>query len=129
MSDTHKEALALGRRQSQIVREYLDVLEENRPRRGRRRTPESMKKRLDAIDRELEDASSLRRLQLLQERRDLDDELNGAEEPVDVASYERDFVKVAKAYSDSKGISYATWREIGVQPDVLRRAGIPRARG
>ena len=40
---------------------------------------------------------------------------------------EKAFVKHAKAYSDSKGISYAAWREIGVTPEVLKAAGITRA--
>jgi hypothetical protein len=39
-----------------------------------------------------------------------------------------DFVKHAKAYSERKGISYATWREFGVPADVLRKAGIPQTR-
>jgi hypothetical protein len=39
-----------------------------------------------------------------------------------------DFVKHARAYSDRKGISYATWREFGVPADVLRKAGIPQTR-
>jgi hypothetical protein len=41
---------------------------------------------------------------------------------------EDDFVRIAKAYGERKGISHEAWRETGVQPEVLRRAGISRRR-
>jgi hypothetical protein len=33
---------------------------------------------------------------------------------------------VAKSYSAKKGISYGAWREFGVSPEVLKKAGISR---
>ncbi len=53
MSDEHKAALAQGREQGRLVRRYLEALESHRPKRGRRRTPESIAKRLAAIDEQL----------------------------------------------------------------------------
>ncbi len=44
MSAEHKAALAKGREEGRAVRRYLEALEEQRPRRGRKRTPESIKK-------------------------------------------------------------------------------------
>jgi hypothetical protein len=79
------------------------------------------------IDKELADASSLQRLQLVQERRDLEAELAGMDTTVDLSALEADFVKVAKSYSGRKGIEYASWRELGVGADVLKKAGITRA--
>jgi hypothetical protein len=38
-------------------------------------------------------------------------------------------VKVAKSYSQRQGISYATWREVGVEAAVLKAAGVSRAAG
>ena len=35
-------------------------------------------------------------------------------------------MKVAKAYSQRKGIEYASWRELGVSAEVLKRAGVSR---
>src|SRR5680860_433016 len=49
MSTEHKAALAEGRANGRAVREYLEALEATKPKRGRKRTPESVKKRLDAI--------------------------------------------------------------------------------
>jgi hypothetical protein len=84
-------------------------------------------KRLAAIEQGLADASSLKRLQFLQERRDLQAELAGiADGAPDLTALEADFVAVAKAYAQRKNIAYATWRELGVPSDVLKRAGITR---
>lgn len=126
MTTEHKKALAEGRAESRAVKAYLDALEQQRPRRGRRRTADSIKKRLAAIDKALPTASSLQRLQLVQERRDLQNELAGLGAKVDIGSLEAAFVKVAKAYGERKHIEYASWRELGVPADVLRRAGIGR---
>ena len=127
MSDEHKAALAEGRNQGRAVRRYLEALEAHKPKRGRKRTPESMQKRLDRIDVELVSADPLKRLQLIQERLDLKHELDAAGQTVDLSGLEQDFVDAAAAYSKRKGISYAAWRELGVEPAVLKHAGISRS--
>ena len=128
MSDAHKAALAEGRNHAHIVGRYLEALEANKPKRGRRRTSDSVKKRLATVEQELKGASGLTRLTLLQERRDLEVELAGMQAGgPDMGGLEKDFVKVAKAYSARKGISYGAWREFGVSPEVLKKAGITRA--
>jgi hypothetical protein len=127
MSAEHKQALALGREQGRMVRRYLEALEANRPRRGRKRTPESMGKRLEGIDQQLATADPLTRLQLIQERMDLQAELAAKSEAVDLTALEDEFVKVAGEYGRRKGITYAAWREAGVDSAVLKRANIRRA--
>jgi len=129
MSDTHKAALAEGREQGRAVRRYLEALEAHKPRRGRKRTPESMEKRLATIEENLPQADPLTRLQLVQERMDLQRQLEAADSTVDMQALEDEFVKAAPDYSRRKGITYAAWREAGVDPAVLRRAGIRRAGG
>jgi hypothetical protein len=127
LTTEHKEAMAAGRAEGRAVKAYLDALAEHRPRRGRQRTAETIRRRLTAITGELATATSLRRLQLLQERRDLESELEKKGGPAaDLATLEADFAKVAKAYAERKGITYATWREMGVSAEVLSRAGIQR---
>jgi hypothetical protein len=86
-----------------------------------------MQKRLDRIDAELATADPLKRLQLIQERLDLSAELEAAGQTVDLTGLEQDFVDAAAAYSARKGISYAAWRELGVEPAVLKRAGVSRS--
>jgi uncharacterized protein YicC (UPF0701 family) len=127
MSAQHKAALAEGRSEGRAVKAYLEALEQNRPRRGRKRTPDSVKRRLAAIDASLGDASALARLQLVQERMDLQKELESMGQKVDLTKLEGEFVKTAKKYSERKGISYAAWRELGVSADVLKKAGVARS--
>lgn len=127
MSDEHKAALAEGRNQGRAVRRYLEALEAHKPKRGRKRTTESMRRRLDRIDAELPQADPLKRLQLIQERLDLTAELEAADTKVDLTGLEAEFVSAAADYSARKGISYAAWRELGVEAAVLKRAGISRS--
>jgi hypothetical protein len=127
MTAAHKDAMAAGRAEGRVVKAYLDALQANRPRRGRRRTAESIRKRLSAITAELDEATSLQRLQLFQERRDLEAELEAKSGAApDLPSLEAEFVTVARAYAERKGIAYATWREMGVPAEVLTRSGITR---
>lgn len=129
MSNEHKAAMETGRAEGRIVRDYLEALRANKPRRGRKRTAESITKRLAAIADELLSASAIEELKLVQERRDLEAELAtlGNGDGTDLAELEARFIGVAKAYADRKGISYASWREVGVPAAVLSKAGITRA--
>jgi len=127
MSEDHKAALAQGRSEGRAVRVYLDALRANKPKRGRKRTADSIKKRLDAIDDQLESADPLGELRLIQERRDLMVEMESLDDEVDLAAIEETFVGVASSYSTRQGISYAAWREVGVPAAVLKRAGISRS--
>ena len=125
MSDEHKAALAEGREQGRVVRRYLEALESHRPRRGRRRTPESIAKRLAAIDEQLAGADPLSRLHLAQERMELERELAAAGgDDGDLEELEAAFIEVAAAYGEREGLTYEAWRSIGVPPGALKAAGI-----
>ena len=127
MSVEHKAALAEGRDQGRAVRRYLEALEANKPKRGRKRSPDSMKKRLAAVEDEIAAADPLKRLHLVQERLDLQASLEASKATVDIQELEKEFVEAAATYSQRKGISYSAWRELGVPSSVLDRAGISRA--
>lgn len=47
---------------------------------------------------------------------------------IDVKALEVAFVKIAKRFGDIRGISYGAWRDAGVPPQVLKRAGVARTR-
>lgn len=126
MTPEHKAAMERGRAEGRVVRDYLEALRSSKPKRGRKRTPDSIKKRLDAIESELGEASAIDELQLVQERRDLQAELDSMDAGVDLSELEDKFVDVANAYGERKGISYASWREVGVPAATLKRAGIGR---
>jgi hypothetical protein len=127
MTDEHKAALAEGRAQGRAVRRYLEALDAHKPKRGRKRTSDSIKKRLDRIESELATADRLKRLHLVQERIDLERELEGMDETVDLTALENDFVDAASPYSERRGISYKAWRQLGVSAATLKKAGISRA--
>ena len=126
MTASHKAALAEGREQGRAVRRYLEALEAHKPKRGRKRTPEAVERRLKAIGDRLPNADPLSRLKLVQERMNLQNELAAGDKAVDLAGLEAGFVAAAGPYGERKGITYAAWREAGVDPAVLRGAGIRR---
>jgi len=126
LSAEHKSALSAGRKMASVVSNYLEALEASKPKRGRKRTKDSIRNRLATIENELSSADALRRLQLVQEQMDLQAELEAADVAVDFEKLEAEFVKVAKTYSENKGISYLAWRTVGVPAEVLKKADIGR---
>jgi len=111
------------------VRDYLKALEQNAPRRGRRRTPESVERQLAVLEGEMEGASVTKRLDLIQQRIDLEADLETLQQAgsVDLSALEAGFATHAAAYGGRRGISYAAWREIGVSSATLKSAGIRRS--
>lgn len=127
MSDEHKAALAEGRVQARAIKGYLAALGNRRP--GRPVTKESLTERLDRLsDKITSEEDPLARVEFIQQRQDVEDQLETLADETDFVELERGFTDHAKAYSERKGISYSAWREIGVPAAVLRQAGIPRTR-
>ena len=124
MSASHKAALAVGREEGRAIRAYLDALQESSPKSGRRRTAESIDRRLAVISGEIDEAEPLRKVTLVQQRLDLIAERERLESVVDLSGLEEGFVSVAASYSQRKGISKAAWREVGVPVAVLKAAGL-----
>lgn len=130
LTPEHKAALAEGRAQGRIVRNYLDALESNKPKRGRPRPEAAVRTRLDVVN-DLIDSDTpvapVTRLQLLQERINLTAELErlrASDDAHDLEALTSDFTRVAKAYSVRKGLTKAAWRSVGVPASVLKQAGI-----
>ena len=88
VATAHKVAMAAGRQESRTVAAYLEALAARRPRRGRRRTPESIGARLEVIAGELDEAGLLSRLHLVQERMDLEVELDALTNTDDAEEFE-----------------------------------------
>lgn len=74
------------------------------------------------------DTDPLARLHLVEEKQRLEQELNTTSTTVDLPSLEKNFIKVARVYGERKGISYSTWRTVGVSASVLQQAKIVRTR-
>lgn len=130
MSDEHKAAIAAGRVETAAVRDYLEALEGNKPKRGRQVSPETLEARRAAIDEQIAagDLKPLKQLELMQNRRDIEAQLAALADEPDMSTVEAGFVAHAASYGQRKGIQHATWREAGVPADVLGKAGISRAR-
>ncbi len=127
MTSEHKAAIAEGREQNRSIRIYLEAIQGNKPKRGRKRSAESITQRLAAIEADLSTANPLTKLHLIQERADLKASISTTEVAIDITALEKDFIAVAKEYGQRKGISYTTWREMGVPRAVLQKASITRA--
>lgn len=127
MTDAHKEALAQGRKESRIVKSYLEALRSRRP--GRPVTADSVKDRIEKLESRLQsEEDELKRLDLIQAKLDAEEQLASVSDTVDLDAREQEFAEIAKSYSERKGITYSAWRQIGVPAAVLKRAEIPRTR-
>ncbi len=124
VSPEHKEAIILGKQRSTIVRQYLDSLSGTGPSRTRKVNPETIKAKIAKIEEDLKGAGSLQRLSLIQKRINLEEQLEPAEQDDQIQELETRFIEIAAAYSESKNISTKAWREVGVPPNVLTKAGI-----
>lgn len=115
--------------QARIVRRYLSAIEAKKQGKGAQRTSDAIGNRITKIDELLVSADPLTRVHLTQERLELHAEhvrlSNGNHG--ELGQLERDFVRVARSYGDRNGLTYAAWRQVGVDSKVLDRAGIRRA--
>lgn len=127
MSEEHKAALAVGRKESRAIKAYLEALANRKP--GRPVTPDSLRQKIERLDAKLDgEADALKRVELVQQRLDAEDALAAASESVDMEALEAGFIESVAGYSERKGITYSAWRASGVPAEVLKRAGIARTR-
>ena len=130
LSSAHKNALAAGRTESAVVNRYLSAL--NTPKkRGRKVSAATLRARLQSAETRARAALGVDRLLAHQEARDLRARIaaDARSAATDLKALERDFERVAKSFSERRGIRYGSWRDAGVPAPVLKRAGIPRTRG
>lgn len=111
------------------MRRYLSAVEMARRGRGTKRTADAIGNRITKVDEMLVSADPLSRVHLTQERIELHAEyvrVTNGNAP-DQSQLERDFIRAARSYGDRNGITYAAWRQCGVDADVLERAGLHKA--
>jgi hypothetical protein len=130
MSPAHKRAHAAGRNESATVNAYLAAV--NTPkRRGRKVSAATLRTRLTAAEERARTKIGVDRVLAAQEVRDLRARLASAGDhaTADIKKLEQEFVKVAKGFSERRGIGHGAWRDAGVPAAVLKRTGIRRTRG
>ncbi len=111
------------------MRRYLEAVDAQRARPGRKRTAESVQRQFAETEAALAKATALDRVHLLQRRIDLQSELDhlSLQGDDDVAELEAAFIGALPGYSTRKHLTYPAWREAGVPARVLRAAGIRRS--
>jgi hypothetical protein len=124
LSPQHKAAMAAGRTEARHVAAYLEALDANKPRRGRQRTVESIKRQLAQVRSELGEATAMRKLELVARRIELEAELDAKAARTDLSRLRAGFVKSAAKYASRKGIPKQAFREAGVPAADIRAAGI-----
>ena len=124
LTQEHKDAMVKASAENKAVKVYLESLDSSGRRPGRKRSPEKMRARLGEIAGQIESASPMKRVTLVQERIDIERSLAQQTDDPDLAPAEDAFVEVAAAFSTRKGISKKAWREVGVPAAVLKRAGV-----
>lgn len=128
MTSAHKRALSEGRAMSATVDRYLAAV--NTPkRRGRKVSKATLEQRLAQARIDAKTAVGVERVLAAQAVRDLQSKLAQLNSSVDLKALEASFVKIAKSFSENRGVGYGAWRDAGVPPQVLKRAGITRTRG
>jgi hypothetical protein len=130
LSAAHKRALAEGRSMSATVDRYLAAI--NTPgKRGRKVSRATLEQRLVDARARANSETGVEKVVAAQQVRDLQSRLKqlGASGAGDVKRLEGEFVKIARRFGQNRGIGYGAWRDAGVPPAVLKRAGIARTRG
>jgi hypothetical protein len=130
LSASHKRALAEGRTMAATVNRYLAAVT-TPGRRGRPVSEETLTLRLVDARARLKTEVGVNKVLAAQEVRDLQAKLArlGTDKAGDLKRLEAAFVKVAKQFSENRGVAYGAWRDAGVPAEVLKRAGIARTRG
>ncbi len=111
MTDDHKVAVAAGRDESRKVRLNLEACENTRPKRGRKRTGRIHPGSDDRHHRASPGRITAAAPGACQERVNLQRELDGLAETVDLGQLEQDVVSSAEGYSKRNGTSYTVWQE------------------
>jgi hypothetical protein len=117
----HLAALAKGRAEGKAIRDYLDALSAQNPRkRGRQpKDAAAIKAQIDAT------TDPVERIKLRPALRDaMARESRGGNENFE--EVQESFIKHVVGYSERFGLTYADWREEGVAAAVLKQAGMTR---
>ncbi len=102
MSAEHKAALAKGREEGRIVRQYLEALESTKPPTRPQAHARIHPQAADHHRRPLPEADPLNRLHLVEEKQRLEAELAHTGDTVDLAALEKNFVKVARRTASAR---------------------------
>jgi len=118
-------AIQRGRRESEAVSAYIQAIDSGGYSKSR---GPSLDARLQKLNDKLEapGLTVAQRVILIQRRMDILMAMD-AGPALDMPALEQGFVEVVQSFSERHGITYATWRAVGVPARVLREAGYSEA--
>lgn len=110
------------------IRRYLTALDSmaNPPWQGKRTRDWATSVVENLPEEILAERDPIKKLLMTQQLLDWREVLMNLPTPERFAELEAEFVEVAKAWSDRKGVGFAAWRHVRVPVEVLERAGITR---
>ena len=116
---------------ARIVSNYLKSLQTSKGRTPK--SPAQITAELNNVSSALQqNRSGVAKLKLIQKQLNLKSQLitasKRANQTHNKQSLEKDFIRVAADYSKANGISNTAWRRMGVSGDILKAAGIVKAR-
>ena len=116
--------------QAKIVGTYIDTLRQLGGYPHQQRDTAKLAEEIEKVSAEIEAATGVHYLHLVERRRILQFELASFDKAA-FSALEAEFIKVAKDYGAHSEITVETWREVSVPMEVLHAAGIvssPKAR-
>jgi hypothetical protein len=122
-----KAAVLDAKTEAQRISQYLRALQLKKTKMGPKAKPEVLARRVSKARDAAAMRTGIRQLEAVQrlrnlERKQADPSMNGNFEKL-----ETNFIETAKGFGERKGIDYGTWRAVGVDAAVLKKAGITRA--
>jgi hypothetical protein len=113
MSDQAKENMAMGMKAMCAVDAYLTYMDQKKP--GRRIDRSALEEKAKA------ETNLAHKVIIIAQ---IHEAIRREDEALKEAEWEQEFVKYAPWFSEQHGITYAVWREMGVNAKVLSKAGI-----
>lgn len=126
MSEENKKAMALGRERSRWVDAYIKALETHKYKGRGAQRPDSddLKKRISELTKVIASSTGVEKVLRIQEKADLEKQLNSFTEDERFRELEARFLSVIKQFSLDRGVSFDSWRIAGVPVRTLAKAGM-----
>lgn len=124
-----KAAVIDAKMEAMRISHYLRALHAKKTTKGPKVNPKVLEKRIDTAKANVAMKTGIAQLSAVQHLRNLQKKAASPAMNGNFERYEKDFIAVAGPYSERNGIDYGTWRAVGVDADVLKKAGIVRTRG
>lgn len=126
---SRKATIIEAKTEAMRISHYLRALRALKTQTGPKVNPEVLERRIAKARAQVAMKTGIAQLSAVQHLRNLEKKAQGPEMNGNLERYEADFIKSAASYSEKNGIDYGTWRAVGVDAAVLKKAKITVRRG